>query len=466
MYNLFAMWMSNVHSVAGYVFAAGLFTLGLAGWQVFTALLVGITLIYFLTNLAGRGGQKYGIAFAALCRPAFGIYGANIPSMIKATTATAWYGIQTWVSSTALVVVVLRFFPDLTPLAENSILGLSTLGWACFGFMWLAQLLVFFYGWEAIRRFTDWAGPVIYVVMFALAIWIVVRAGGPSAISFTLGSKDLSGGAAVGMWLTAVALTVAWFAGTTLNFADFSRFMRSPSAMRRGNFLGLPVNFMLFAVATVITTSGGLAVFGELITDPVELVARIDNTTAVLLGALTFMTATIATNIVANFVSGAMDVAPARPVLVPPRFQPAGDRRARAGRRTDDDHRAGACAERARTVLLVLRLRVRTAVPLDAREGQGEGGDGCPLSARPGSPRRCRRPWTASRRAGCPSARRCSWTARWSRGAATGRCRTATCSRTPRPRRSGTPWRGSAGCRRAPCWWPPRGRARCARAPL
>lgn len=308
-YNLFAMWMSNVHSVAGYVFAAGLFTLGLAGWQVFTALLVGITLIYFFTNLAGRGGQKYGIAFAALCRPAFGVYGANIPSMIKATTATAWYGIQTWVSSTALVVVVLRFFPDLKPLAENSILGLSTLGWACFGFMWLAQLLVFFYGWEAIRRFTDWAGPAIYVVMFALAIWIVARAGGPGAISFTLGSKDLSGGAAFGMWLTAVALTVAWFAGTTLNFADFSRFMRSPDAMRKGNFLGLPVNFMLFAVATVVTTSGGLAVFGELITDPVELVARIDNTTAVLLGALTFMTATIATNIVANFVSGAMDVA-------------------------------------------------------------------------------------------------------------------------------------------------------------
>lgn len=314
-YNLFAMWMSNVHSVAGYVFAAGLFTLGLAGWQVFTALLVGITLIYFFTNLAGRGGQKYGIAFAALCRPAFGVYGANIPSMIKATTATAWYGIQTWVSSTALVVVVLRFFPDLKPLAENSILGLSTLGWGCFAFMWLAQLLVFFYGWEAIRRFTDWAGPAIYVVMFALAIWIVVKAGGPEAISFTLGSKDLSGGAAWGMWLTAVALTVAWFAGTTLNFADFSRFMRSPSAMRKGNFLGLPVNFMLFAVATVITTSGGLAVFGELITDPVELVARIDNTTAVLLGALTFMTATIATNIVANFVSGAMDVANLAPKI-------------------------------------------------------------------------------------------------------------------------------------------------------
>ncbi|EBX4817120.1 NCS1 family nucleobase:cation symporter-1, partial [Salmonella enterica subsp. enterica serovar Newport] len=45
-YNLLAMWMSNVHSVAGYVFAASLFTLGLGGFQVFSALIAGILLIY------------------------------------------------------------------------------------------------------------------------------------------------------------------------------------------------------------------------------------------------------------------------------------------------------------------------------------------------------------------------------------------------------------------------------------
>ncbi|MFB7324753.1 NCS1 family nucleobase:cation symporter-1 [Streptomyces sp. NPDC056190] len=306
-YNLFAMWMSNVHSVAGYVFAASLFTLGLGGWQVFSALVVGITLIYFFTNLAGRAGQKYGIPFAAACRSSFGVFGANIPSMIKAITAMCWYGIQTWVASTALVVVVLRFFPGLEPMTKDSILGMSSLGWICFLVMWLSQLLVFYFGWEAIRRFTDWAGPAVYVVMFLLAGWIIWRAGGE--ISFSLGSKHLTSVQTWGMWLTAVAFTVAWFAGTTLNFADFARFIESPRSMRRGNFLGLPLNFTLFALAAVVTTSGGLSVFHELITDPVELVARIDNVTAVLLGALTFMIATIATNIVANFVSAAMDLA-------------------------------------------------------------------------------------------------------------------------------------------------------------
>jgi NCS1 family nucleobase:cation symporter-1 len=111
------------------------------------------------------------------------------------------------------------------------------------------------------------------------------------------------------MFFTAVALVVSYFAGTTLNFADFSRLLKSPQSMKRGNFLGLPVNLMIFAVVTVITTSGGYQVFGEMIMDPVHLVARIDHTTAVLLGVLTFAISTVATNIVANFISAAFDLA-------------------------------------------------------------------------------------------------------------------------------------------------------------
>ena len=42
-YNIFAFWMSDVHSVGGYVTAGSLFALGLASWQVLVALLVGIS---------------------------------------------------------------------------------------------------------------------------------------------------------------------------------------------------------------------------------------------------------------------------------------------------------------------------------------------------------------------------------------------------------------------------------------
>lgn len=307
-YNMFAMWMSNVHSVAGYVFAAGLFTLGLTGWQVLTALVVGIMLTNKFVNLMGHSGQKNGIPFAVACRPSFGVFGANIPGMIKAMIATCWYGIQTWVASTALVVVVLRFYPELTPLTKTSFLGLSYIGWGAFLVLWFAQLVVFYRGMEAIRRFTDWAGPGVYVVMFLLAGWIVWKAGAGN-ISFSLSAKQLSGTEAFVTWITAIAFVVSYFAGTTLNYSDFARLSRSEASMKRGNFLGLPLNFMIFAIITVITTSGAVSVFNEMITDPVELVARIDNTTAVLLGAATFMISTIATNIVANFISPAFDLA-------------------------------------------------------------------------------------------------------------------------------------------------------------
>lgn len=54
-------------------------------------------------------------------------------------------------------------------------------------------------------------------------------------------------------------------------------------------------------------TSGTIPVFGKMLTDPIDTVARIDNVAVMLLGALTFVTATIGINIVANFVAPAFD---------------------------------------------------------------------------------------------------------------------------------------------------------------
>ena len=52
-YNIFAFWMSDVHSAGGYVFAGTLFSLGLAGWQVFVSLILGILIVQVLANLIG-----------------------------------------------------------------------------------------------------------------------------------------------------------------------------------------------------------------------------------------------------------------------------------------------------------------------------------------------------------------------------------------------------------------------------
>jgi nucleobase:cation symporter-1, NCS1 family len=66
-------------------------------------------------------------------------------------------------------------------------------------------------------------------------------------------------------------------------------------------------------VVSVVVTAGSFAVYGEYVTDPVELVGRIDNVAVLLLGAVTFAVATLGINVVANFVSPAYDLANVAP---------------------------------------------------------------------------------------------------------------------------------------------------------
>ena len=343
-YNIFAFWMSDVHSVGGYLTAASLFSLGLSSLQVLFALLVGIVIVQVFCNLVARPSQATGTPYPVICRASFGVLGANIPAIIRGLIAVAWYGIQTYLASHAFLIVALKFMPELAPYADlkqHGFVGLSTLGWAAFMLLWVLQAFVFWHGMESIRKFIDWAGPAVYVVMIALAVWLVHKAGWEN-INFTLSFLKYEGWDAVPVMLAGIALVVSYFSGPMLNFGDFSRYGKDFGSVKRGNFWGLPVNFLGFALLVVITTSATLPVFGQLISDPVEVISRIDNTTAVVIGALTFMIATIGINIVANFVSPAFDfsnVAPqhiswrtggmiAAVALQQPRGDPLHDRRA------------------------------------------------------------------------------------------------------------------------------------------
>ncbi|PND52455.1 MULTISPECIES: NCS1 family nucleobase:cation symporter-1 [Rhodococcus] len=308
-YNIFAFWMSDVHSVGGYVTAGSLFALGLASWQVLVALLAGITIVYFFCNLVAKPSQVTGVPYPVICRSVFGVLGANIPAIIRGLIAVAWYGIQTFLASAALDMVLIKLFPSLAPYAvveDYGFAGLSALGWGSFLTLWIVQACVFWRGMESIRRFIDFCGPAVYVVMFLLCGYLISQAGW-SAIDLNLGSVTYTGLDAIPVMLGAIALVVSYFSGPMLNFGDFSRYGKSFAAVKKGNLLGLPVNFLVFSLLVVITASLTLPVYGELITDPVETVARIDSTFAIVLGALTFTVATIGINIVANFISPAFD---------------------------------------------------------------------------------------------------------------------------------------------------------------
>ncbi|MCM0640853.1 NCS1 family nucleobase:cation symporter-1 [Cellulomonas wangsupingiae] len=306
-YNIFAFWMSDVHSVGGYVTAGSLFALGIASWQVLVALVVGIVIVQVFCNLVAKPSQKTGVPYPVINRAIFGVLGANIPAVIRGLIAVAWYGVQTFLASEALNIIFLKFLPGSAALLEPSFLGLSALGWISYAILWVAQAAVFWNGMETIRRFIDWAGPAVYVVMIVLAVYLVSEAGW-SNISLSLSSgPPMTFAASIPVMLSAIALVVSYFAGPMLNFGDFSRYGHSFAAVKKGNFLGLPVNFLFFSLLTVVCASATVPVFGELMTDPIKTVEAIDTPFAILLGGLTFVTATVGINIVANFISPAFD---------------------------------------------------------------------------------------------------------------------------------------------------------------
>src|SRR3954453_13762485 len=329
-YNIFAFWMSDVHSVGGYVTAGSLFALGIAGWQVLVALLVGIVIVQVFANLVAKPSQQTGVPYPVINRAVFGVKGANIPAVIRGLIAVAWYGVQTYLAATSLNIIWLKFVPGAESLLDHSFLGLEALGWISFAVLWVAQAALFWRGVEAvgwvsfavlwvaqaalfwrgmetIKKFIDFAGPAVYVVMIALAGYLVSKAGW-SGIDLDLHTgPTLTGWASISAMIGAIALVVSYFSGPMLNFGDFARYGKTFAAVKRGNFLGLPVNFLFFSILTVVCASATVPVFGTLMTDPIETVQAIDTPFAVLLGGLTFVTATVGINIVANFISPAFD---------------------------------------------------------------------------------------------------------------------------------------------------------------
>lgn len=321
-YSIFAFWMSDVHSVAGYITSGTLFTLGISCWQVLLAHMIGICVVMLLCNFVSRPSVVTGCPFPVISRMSFGVYGANIPACIRGIQSIPYYGINTWMASNSLLVPILKLMPWLKPYADDSgqysFLDLSYVGWGAFVFMWLTQACLFILGGiDAIRKFIDLAGPAVYVTMVILTVYLCYEAG---EVSFSIEPeymKETKEGFQSAMTtVEATAIIVSFFAGPMLNFGDITRYAISHRAVMKGNFWGCPVNFLFFALLVVISVAATPKVFGELIMDPVKIVAKIDSFLSSVVGALTFSIATMGINVAANFLPACFDFSNVAPKYV------------------------------------------------------------------------------------------------------------------------------------------------------
>ena len=105
-FSIFNVWTSDVHSLWGYYLAASLFLLCGSFVNFILAIGIGSLVIYFLMSLVGNAGVRTGVPYPVLARASFGIWGANIPALVRAIVACFWYGAQTSAASGAIVALL------------------------------------------------------------------------------------------------------------------------------------------------------------------------------------------------------------------------------------------------------------------------------------------------------------------------------------------------------------------------
>jgi len=308
-FEIFNVWANDIQSLFGYTLAASLFlAYGLNGWLVFAAIILAGFIVMVLVNLSGQPSVRYGIPYPVFARASMGVRGANFPAMVRGIVAIFWYGVQTYFASTAVALLI----TGVTGAAGGaSFLGMTAIGWLSFAIVWVFQLYLFWNGIEWIRRFLNWAGPFVYLVMIALAVVIVVRAGGGlfAELGNIFAAQQAPKGGTIGAFLAVTGTMIAYFAAVVINFGDFSRFVRTERDMKLGNLLGLPVNMVVFSFLALVITAGTVALFGERLTNPTEIVERVDSLTLTVVAAIIFFTATVGINLVANFIPPAFDLA-------------------------------------------------------------------------------------------------------------------------------------------------------------
>ena len=303
-----ALWIGLVISVPAYYLAGSLVELGMSWWQGIFTVFVSNAIVLVPMVLNAHSGTKYGVPFPVLTRAAFGIRGATIIGVLRGLVACVWFGIQTWVGGTSLLTLYEALAGPIAALPVAALGGITVPQFTFFMIFWCIQVLVLIRGIESIRIVEKYSAPILIGLSAALLVWAFWRANGLGPM-LSVTSQFAPGAPKEGqflkVFLPSVTANVGFWSTLSLNIPDFTRYAKSQKAQLTGQAIGLPVFMALFSFLGVAVTSATAVIFGQIISDPVEVVSRIQGVLPTILSLVGLMLATISTNIAANVVAPA-----------------------------------------------------------------------------------------------------------------------------------------------------------------
>ena len=307
-WHIMSLWIGMAICVPTYTLGAVLTTyFGLSVLEALWTILAANTIVLIPLILNAFPGTKFGIPFPILLRSSFGIFGSNIPALIRGLVACGWFGIQTLFGGLAFHLILSRFFPVWANLGgTGEVLG--------FFFFWLINIFIVVKGSESIKLLEVISAPLLILVGIGLLFWAIPQIEISKIISEApLRPKDSHPLRYILSGLTAM---VGFWATLSLNIPDFSRYAKSQRDQVWGQILGLPLTMLLFAMLGVVLTAASPVLVGQTVSDPVTLLGKISNPYLASFGLFIIIISTLSTNAAANILSPANDFQNLLPRLI------------------------------------------------------------------------------------------------------------------------------------------------------
>jgi len=298
-FNIAALWVGMSICVPTYTLGGVLTAyFGLSVMEaLFTILLANVIILIPLT-LNAFVGTKFGIPFPIVLRSSFGIVGSNIPCLIRGLVACGWFGIQTMFGGLAIHLLLSAL--------SDSWASLGSIG-EVIGFMifWAIQMAVVIKGSESIKLLETLSAPLLLIVGFGLMYW----AGGEVSYAEVLSipANRAEDASFTTHFLSGLTAMIGFWATLSLNIPDFSRYAKSQKDQIIGQILGLPLTMFFFAALGVVLTAASTTLVGEMVSDPITLIGKIDSPFWVSIAMVLIIIATVSTNTAANIVSPTND---------------------------------------------------------------------------------------------------------------------------------------------------------------
>jgi NCS1 family nucleobase:cation symporter-1 len=298
-WNVAALWVGMAICVPTYTLGGVLTAyFGLSVSEALITILVANMIVLIPLTLNAFPGTKFGIPFPVLLRSSFGIFGSNIPCLIRAMVACGWFGIQTLFGGIAIHILFSAIFPGWESLGGTG----EVIGF----FMFLAaNLYIVIKGSESIKILETVSAPLLLAVSIGLMLWALPQIS-VSEILATPANRPAEA-SFWGYFFGGLTAMVGFWATLSLNIPDFSRYVKSQKSQIVGQIIGLPATMFFFAALGVVLTSASTTLVGETISDPINLIGKIDSPFWVIIAMIMIIVATLSTNTAANIVSPTND---------------------------------------------------------------------------------------------------------------------------------------------------------------